>query len=75
MEEMLLESAAELVAEFLRLLAMDPHTRGIRRIAIIRLFPSVLNLKFSGLQIDSMIADPPDFGEGWLWVDGLLRWS
>jgi hypothetical protein len=36
---------------------------------------SVLNLKFSGLQIDSMIADPPDFGEGWLWVDGLLRWS
>ena len=36
---------------------------------------SVLNLKFSGLQIDSMIAEPPDFGEDWLWVDALLRWS
>jgi hypothetical protein len=41
----------------------------------IRMKASVRNLKFSGLQIDSMIADPPDFGEGWLWVDALVRWS
>jgi hypothetical protein len=36
---------------------------------------SVLNLKFSGLQIDSKIADSPYFGEDWSWVDALLRWS
>jgi hypothetical protein len=36
---------------------------------------SVLNLKFSGLQIDSKIADSPHFGEDWSWVDSLLRWS
>jgi hypothetical protein len=35
--------------------------------------PSVPNLKFSGLQIDSKMADPPHFGEDWSWVDGLLR--
>jgi hypothetical protein len=34
---------------------------------------SVLNQKFGGLQIDSMIADSPDFGEDWRWVDALLR--
>jgi hypothetical protein len=37
--------------------------------------PAVLNLKFVGLQIDSMIADSPDFGEDWLWVDALPRWG
>lgn len=36
---------------------------------------SVLNPKFEGLQIDSMIADSPDFGEDWRWVDALRRWS
>jgi len=36
---------------------------------------SVLNPKFYGLQIDSMIADSPDFGEDWRWVDALCRWS
>jgi hypothetical protein len=36
---------------------------------------SVLNQKFGGLQIDSMIADSPDFGEDWRWVDALLRWG
>ena len=36
MEEMPRESAAELEAECLRLLAMDPHTRGIKRVEIIR---------------------------------------
>ena len=41
---------------------------------------SVLNLKFDGLQIDSMIADSPGFGEDWSWVDalplwGLMRWN
>jgi hypothetical protein len=35
----------------------------------------VLILKFVGLQIDSMIADSPDFGEDWLWVDALPRWG
>jgi hypothetical protein len=36
---------------------------------------SVPNQKFGGLQIDSMIADPSDPGEDWLWVDALDRWS
>lgn len=36
---------------------------------------SVLNLQFSGLQIDSKVADSPHFGEDWSWVDGLLRLS
>ena len=39
MEEMPRKSAAELEAECLRLLAMDPHTRGIRRVEIIRMYP------------------------------------
>ena len=34
MEEMPRKSAAELEAECLRLLAMDPHTRGIKRVEI-----------------------------------------
>jgi hypothetical protein len=33
------KSAAELEAECLRLLAMDPHTRGIKRVEIIRIYP------------------------------------
>src|SRR5467141_2539659 len=33
------QSAAELEAECLRLLAMDPHTRGIPRVEIIRMYP------------------------------------
>ena len=38
MEEMPRKSAAELEAECLRLLAMDePHTRGIKRVEIIRM--------------------------------------
>ena len=36
---------------------------------------NVLNLKFGGLQIDSMIADSPDFGEDWRWVDALRLWN
>jgi hypothetical protein len=39
MEEMPRKSAAELEAECLRLLAMDPHTRGIKRVEIIRIYP------------------------------------
>ena len=39
MEEMPRKSAAELEGECLRLLAMDPHTRGIKRVEIIRLYP------------------------------------
>ena len=39
MEEMSRKSAAELEAECLLLLAMDPHTRGIKRVEIIRLYP------------------------------------
>jgi hypothetical protein len=39
MEEMPRKSAAELEAECLRLLAMDPHTRDIKRVEIIRLYP------------------------------------
>jgi hypothetical protein len=39
MEEMPRKSAAELEAECLRLLAMDPHTRGIKRLEIIRMYP------------------------------------
>src|SRR5258705_3399365 len=35
--EMPRKSAAELEVEYLRLLAMDPHTRGIKRVEIIRL--------------------------------------
>ena len=35
MEEMPRKSAAELEAVCLRLLAMDPHTRGIKRVEII----------------------------------------
>jgi hypothetical protein len=34
---------------------------------------SVLNLKFAGLQIDSMVANSPDFREDWSWVDALPR--
>jgi hypothetical protein len=33
------KSAAELEVECLRLLTMDPHTRGIKRVEIIRLYP------------------------------------
>jgi hypothetical protein len=40
MEEMPRKSAAELEAECLRLLAMDPHTRGIKRVEIIRMYPT-----------------------------------
>ena len=39
MEEMPRKSAAEFEAECLRLLAMDPHTRGIKRVEIIRTYP------------------------------------
>ena len=39
MEEMPRKSAAELEAACLRLLAMDPHTRGIKRVEIIRMYP------------------------------------
>jgi hypothetical protein len=39
MEEMPRKSAAELETECLRLLAMDPHTRGIKRVEIIRMYP------------------------------------
>ena len=39
MEEMPSKSAAELETECLRLLAMDPHTRGIKRVEIIRMYP------------------------------------
>ena len=39
MEEMPRKSAAELEAECLRLLAMDPHTRGTKRVEIIRMYP------------------------------------
>src|SRR6202049_3464734 len=39
MEEMPRKSAEELEAECLRLLAMDPHTRGIKRVEIIRMYP------------------------------------
>src|SRR5882762_4434040 len=39
MEEMPRKSAAALEAECLRLLAMDPHTRGIKRVEIIRICP------------------------------------
>jgi len=39
MEEMPRRSAAELEAECLRLLAMDPHTRGIKTVEIIRMYP------------------------------------
>jgi hypothetical protein len=39
MEEMPRKSAAELEAECLRLLAMDPHTRGIKRVEIVRVYP------------------------------------
>jgi hypothetical protein len=35
----------------------------------------VPTLKFDGLQIDSMIADPPGFGEDGSWVDALPRWG
>jgi hypothetical protein len=37
--EMPRKSAAELEVECLRLLAMDPHTQGIKRVEIIRLYP------------------------------------
>ena len=40
MEEMPRKSAAELEGECLRLLAMDPHTQGIKRVEIIRLYPN-----------------------------------
>jgi hypothetical protein len=54
MEEMPLESAAELVAEFLRLLAMDPHMRGVRRVAIIRLFPKGTRPNWTYGRLDPM---------------------
>jgi hypothetical protein len=38
--EMPRKSAAELEVECLRLLAMDPHTQGIKRVEIIRLYPN-----------------------------------
>jgi len=47
MEEMPSKSAAELETECLRLLAMDPHTRGIKRVEIIRMYP-----KGNGAELD-----------------------
>ena len=41
MEEMPSKYAAELETECLRLLAMDPHTRGIKRVEIIRMYERV----------------------------------
>jgi len=46
MEEMPRKSAAELETECLRLLAMDPHTRG-KRVEIIRMYP-----KGNGSELD-----------------------
>jgi hypothetical protein len=37
--------------------------------------PSVLNHKFGGRQIASIMADPPDLGEDWLWFAALPRWG
>ena len=45
MEEMPRKSAAGLEAECLRLLAMDPHTLGITRVEIIRMYPTALRAR------------------------------
>jgi len=44
----------------------------VERESEVQALGSVLNQKFGGLEIDSMIADSPDFGEDWRWVDALL---
>src|SRR6202011_876083 len=54
MEEMPRKSAAELEAECLRLLAMDPHTRGIKRVEIIRMYPKGTGPNWTYGALDSM---------------------
>src|SRR6202041_1323664 len=54
MEEMPRKSAAELEAECLRLLAMDPHTRGIKRVEIIRIYPKGTGPNWTSDTLDPM---------------------
>jgi hypothetical protein len=54
MEEMPRKSAAELEAECLRLLAMDPHTRGIKRVEIIRMYPKATGPNWTYGALDPM---------------------
>src|SRR5260370_33730361 len=66
MEVLLRKSAAELEAECLRLLGMDPHTRGIKRVELIRLYPKGTGPNLTYGALDPMptraglaIAQPP----------------
>ena len=70
MEEMPRKSAAELEAECLRLLAMDPHTRGIKRVEIIRIYP-----KGTGPNWTYGALDPMPTRAGWLLPKRLSRRS
>jgi hypothetical protein len=54
MEEMPRKSAAELEAECLRLLAMDPQTRGIKRVEIIRMYPKATGPNWTYGALDPM---------------------
>jgi hypothetical protein len=48
------KSAAELEAECLRLLAMDPHTRGIKRVEITRMYPKATGPNWTYGALDPM---------------------
>ena len=54
MEEMPRKSAAELEAECLRPLAMDPQTRGIKRAEIIRMYPKGTGPNYAYGAVDPM---------------------
>jgi hypothetical protein len=73
--EMPRKSAAELELECLRLLAMDPHTRGIKRAEIIRMY-----LKGTGPNCTYGAVDPIADASGLrrcpnAYCVGLWRWA
>ena len=77
MEEMPRKSAAELEAECLRLLAMDLHTRGIKRVEIIRMYPKGTGPNWTYGALDPMpkragLASPNAYRVG-LWKMGAGR--
>jgi hypothetical protein len=67
MEEMPRKSAAELEAECLRLLAMDPHTRGIKRVEIIRTLAFVAHeFDDAAAFMDRGLTVNPNFALAWM---------
>jgi Tfp pilus assembly protein PilF len=74
MEEMPRKSAAELEAECLRLLAMDPHTRGIKRVEIIRMYFVAHEFDDAAAFMDRGLTVNPNFALAWMLSAWLRVW-